>query len=178
MFGVSKGFYTYEDRIGLNPQPSRQPLIRLPSPSSGALSPLDKVQQGPASPVQGEEEDLQRLPNRYAVKILKKIPHGSREVAARKLALVVEAAVAKNDQSSWNCFLRFATHCLRAPKRLSLEPGQRISEQIRAESHPPPVPSHLQPHQKWPKTCDPLEALALHLSLPNWRRETSREQSV
>ena len=133
-----------------------------PDSKSAASAPLDKVQQGLASPVQGEEEDLQRLPNRYAVKILKRIPHGSQEVAARKLASVVEAAVAKNDQSSWNRLLRFTTHCLRAPKR----GGRRwnlvreINEQIRAESDPPPVPSHLQTHPKRPKTRDPLEALA------------------
>ena len=72
------------------------------------------------------------------------------------------AAVAKNDQASWNHFLHFATSCLHAPKRVShcWNLVREINEQIRVESDPPPVPSQLQPHLKQPKTRDPLEALA------------------
>ena len=47
--------------------------------------------------------------------LLKRILRGSWEVAARKLASVIEAAVAKNNQASWNCLLHFATCCLHAP---------------------------------------------------------------
>ena len=133
-----------------------------PASNSSATPPSEKAQQRPDPPVQGKKEDPQRPPNRSDVKILKRIPHSSREVAAKRLASVVEAIVAKNDQASWNRLLRFATRCLRAPKRggRRWNMAREINEQIRAESDPPPVSSHPKPHLKRPKTRDALEALA------------------
>ena len=65
-----------------------------PASNSGASLSLDKVQQGPPSPVQGEEEDLQRLPN-ICREYPERIPCGLREVEVRKMGSVVEAAVTK-----------------------------------------------------------------------------------
>ena len=120
---------------------------RAPPASNSSASPsLGKVQQGPTSPVQGEEEDLQRLPN-ICRENPERIPCGLREVEVRKLASVVEAAVTKNDQASWNRFLHFATCCLHARKRGGSRRNlvREMNDQIRAESDPPLVPSHLQP---------------------------------
>ena len=71
MFGVSMGFHTYEDELvqthGLVNNRcfgSRAP----PATNSSSSPPLDKVQQGSASLVQGEEEDPQHLPNRYSIR--------------------------------------------------------------------------------------------------------------
>ena len=96
------------------------------------------------------EDELVHLPNRYTINILIKIPRSSREVSVRKLALVIEVAVAKNNQASWNRFLHFATYCLHAPNRGGhcWNMVREINELINAESEPPPVPLHIQPHPK------------------------------
>ena len=100
------------------------------------------------------------------------MPRSSQEVLARKLALVIEIAVAKNDQASWNHFLHFATCCLHAPNRGGhcWNVVREINEQINAESEPPPVPLHIQPHPKRPKTgvqeCRSL-TLWFHLHVSN-----------
>ena len=51
------------------------------------------------------------------MKTIKRIPRASRNTAAKKLASIIEAAVASNDQNSWDRLFRFASRCLRSPRR-------------------------------------------------------------
>ena len=152
------------------PVDSRCPGSKAPPASSIVASqPLTNAPR--ARPVLsdcGEAEEPQRLDllPRHSVKLLKRIPRGSREGAAKKLASLVETAVAKNDQPSWSRLLLFPARCLRAPKR-----GVRrwnlvrdINEQMRAESDPPPAPPQSQPNRKHPKTHDQLESLSARVA--------------
>ena len=133
--------------------------IDVPQPPSNAPT----ASSVPPDP--GEAEDPQRLDLhlRHSTKILKRIPRGSREGAAKKLASLVETVVARNDIPSWSRLLHFPVRCLRAPKR----GGRRwnmvrdINEQIRSESDPPPAPAHRQAHGKH---HDQLETLALRVA--------------
>lgn len=116
-------------------------------------------QAGPVLPDPGEGEDpLHSHPLRHSTKVLKRIPHCSQECAAKKLASLVDAVVARNDQPSWNRLLQFPARCLCAPKRGGCRWNtiRDINGQIRAESDPPPAVPHHQPHQKH---HDPLESL-------------------
>ena len=91
------------------PVDSRCPGSRAP-PASSSVASQPMTNAPPARPVlpnRGEAEVPQRLdlPPRHSTKLLKRIPRGSREGAAKKLASLVEAVVTKNDQTSWNRLL-------------------------------------------------------------------------
>ena len=50
-------------------------------------------------------------------KILKRIPRSSRELAATKLAAILEAVIVENDVTTWMRLLNFPGRCLRVPMR-------------------------------------------------------------
>ena len=74
-----------------------------------------------------------------AVKVIKKIPRGCREKAARKFAEVLEDTISSNSIHSWSWLLYLPGRCLRVPKR----GGRRwnltslINRQIAEERDPP-----------------------------------------
>ena len=56
-------------------------------------------------------------PVRPSVKLIRRLPKGSRELSGRKLAGILESVVVANDHASWIRHLSFGSHCLRAPRR-------------------------------------------------------------
>ena len=56
-------------------------------------------------------------PNPPNVKILKRIPRAARDLAARRLASIIDDVVRENSTSCWDRLFRFSVRCLRAPKR-------------------------------------------------------------
>ena len=82
------------------------------------------------------------LPPKCLVKILKRIPHASREQAAAKLAKILDAIVSKDghdDHVSCDRLLQFSAQCFRVParraKRCSL--ASMVNGQLREEVDPP-----------------------------------------
>ena len=96
--------------------------------------------------------------------ILKRVPRGARDLAARKLASIVENVVTGNDPLTWKRLLYFSSCCLKIPrrgeKRWSL--AATVIRQIREESNAPcPEPQIRRSgrHQSGRKD-DPMEVLA------------------
>ena len=82
------------------------------------------------------------LPLKCSVKILKRIPHASREQAAAKLAKILDVIVSKDghdDHDSWDRLLEFSARCFHVParraKRCSL--ACMVNGQLREEVDPP-----------------------------------------
>ena len=97
--------------------------------------------------------------------ILKRVPRGARDLAARKLASIVENVVTGNDPLMWKRLFYFSSRCLKIPRR----GGRRWSlaatviKQIREESNAPcPEPQIRRSgrHQRSGKKDDPMEVLA------------------
>ena len=64
----------------------------------------------------------------------------SREPSGKKLAIILNAIVRKNDLSSWERLLRFGTRCLRRPSRggRNWSLATAINKQLQEEADPPP----------------------------------------
>ena len=97
--------------------------------------------------------------------IMKRVPRGARDLAARKLASIVENVVTGNDPLMWKRLLYFSSRCLKIPRR----GGRRWSlaatviKQIREESNAPcPEPQIRRSgrHQRSGRKDDPMEVLA------------------
>lgn len=85
-----------------------------PSASPATTSALDNVCE---SSVQGlgsatVVDNALPLPKKLG-SMLKRLPRGSREVAARKLTSVIEDVVAANDHASWCRLLHFSSRCFK-----------------------------------------------------------------
>ena len=111
----------------------------------------------------------QRPPMRSRVKPILRIPRSSRDLAAKKLAFIIEAVVANPDSGpAWDRLFHFSSRCLRVPKRggRRWNLARAINEQIRAEVDPPlsPSPDHPQSRQSRRKVRDPLMSLAALVS--------------
>ena len=79
-------------------------------------------------------------PPRSTVKILKRIPHASRDHAARKLATILDQIVLNNNTASWDRLFSFAPRCLRVPRRgghhrsLASHVNAMLRERVRSRS--------------------------------------------
>ena len=73
-----------------------------------------------------------------SVKIIRRIPRASRDVAAKKLASLVEAVLSRNDHEAWDRLLRFAPRCLSAPKSGGKKRNlvSIVNDNVRAEVDP------------------------------------------
>ena len=95
----------------------------LPAASASSSSSSTALPSSvPQSPPSSSLSDITDLPPRPAVKILKRVPRASREVAAKKLATVVGNVVNCNDHGSWvrlSCPMSEST----SERRTSEEPG-------------------------------------------------------
>ena len=88
-------------------------------------------------------------PMRSHVKPIRRIPRSSRDLAAKKLAVIIEAVVANPDSGpAWDRLFHFSSRCLRVPKRggCRWNLARAINEQIRTKVDPPlsPSPDHPQ----------------------------------
>ena len=102
-------------------------------------------------------------------KILKRIPRGSRDLAAHKLSSVIDKVVRINDEGTWNDLFQFNSKYLFAPIR-----GGRCrnltstyNSRLNCETLSPPPPQvSIRRRQKKEKPCsaDPLMSLASHIS--------------
>ena len=79
----------------------------------------------------------------YPVKLLRRIPRASRELAGLRLASILESVVERNDVDSWRRLFHFGTRCFRAPqvsivgrKKRSL--ASVVNKQIREETDAAP----------------------------------------
>ena len=102
------------------------------------------IEVGPPSPQPFSQSSVS-LPPMINCKIVKRIPRNSRDLAAKKLASILEAVVSHNDCASWDRLLRFGSRCLRLPSNQG-RPGSltsALNKQISEEVDPPntPVPS-------------------------------------
>ena len=114
---------------------------RSPSTQSRSQA-LDNTigdRSGSAVDLDAEVESLLRFLSQPS-NVLKRIPRLSRVTAARKLAIVVEQVVSRNDLPSWSRLLSFPKKCLHTPrrggKRWSL--SNLVNRQVSQESHEPP----------------------------------------
>ena len=96
-----------------------------------------------------------------SVRVLKKIPRATRHLTARKLAVVLEDIVKKNDSPSWECLFKFSRRCLAQPRRgghrrsLASAVKHQVEEEADPEIHT--VISH-------PRSSDPMHLLAKRVS--------------
>ena len=99
----------------LPPAPSG--LSLLPAASTSATPPSSL----PALPSQNQEPEVFCLFGPpHLVKTVKKIPRTSRNIAARKMAAILQNVISLNDVSTWDRLYHFATRCLRTPKRVAV----------------------------------------------------------
>ena len=80
------------------------------------------------------------LPSVSSIKFLKRLPKASREPSGKKLAIILDAIVRKNDLSSWERLLRFGTPRLRRPGRggRNWSLATAVNKQLQEEADPPP----------------------------------------
>ena len=79
----------------------------------------------------------------YKGNTFKRLPRASRECAGRKLVMILEAIVHKNDHTSWNRLLCFSVCCLRHPDRGGCHTrslATAINQQTLPLSQPPSRP--------------------------------------
>ena len=91
---------------------------RHPAPSS--LDSCGRYSTSPASPTRRSQQytDPQMMVTRpVPVKVIKKIPRGSRERAARKFADALENVISSNTLESWERLLHLPSRCFYVPKR-------------------------------------------------------------
>ena len=114
------------------------PAASAYSSSSSTALPSSAPQSPPSSSLSG----ITDLPPRPAVKILKRVPHASCEVAAKKLATVVGNVVNCNDHGSWVRLQRFPARCLRVPQRGGRRRNlaSQVILQVNEKSDPPAQP--------------------------------------
>ena len=114
------------------------PAASAYSSSSSTALPSSAPQSPPSSSLSG----ITDLPPRPAVKILKRVPHASCEVAAKKLATVVGNVVNCNDHGSWVRLQRFPARCLRVPQRGGRRRNlaSQVILQVSEKSDPPAQP--------------------------------------
>ena len=131
----------------------------LPHDTSSADAPRQTGTQTPPP-----MEDFSTLPY---VRLLKRLPHASRDQSARKLATILDEVTVVNSASSWMCLLKFPRRCLRVPtrggRRWSL--AKYVNQQLAEESDPPPRslgPQESQPLH--PEPQEPLQLLARRVS--------------
>ena len=128
--------FVYTDQLGID-APSSVSLdpATICHPLSQKLAPLTST-PATACPIRPQ-----------CVMILKRLPRASRDLAARKLATILEQVTAANDVTNWMHLLYFGSCCLRVPKR----GGRRwnlarlINQQLAEESDPPLTLSHQRP---------------------------------
>ena len=150
------------------PVSNRCPGSRAHPVASGVSLPSSNI-EAPTSCLSAQrEEDCSQHPlslSRLRLKPIKRIPRASRELAAKKLASIIEAVIANHASvPAWDRLLRFSARCLRAPirggRRWNL--ARVINDQLRTEQDPPasPSPRTTQSSRKQQKVRDPLESLA------------------
>ena len=144
---------------------------RLPPPPSGSLSLppatsptaplLSAVSTSPPQNQAPESSSLFGPP--HLVKTVKRIPRASRDIAVRKMAAILQDVISLNNAPSWNRLYRFATRCLRTPKRgghrRSL--ATQLNRTIRDEADPEISAPH---SQRKPSIRDPLQSLAARVA--------------
>ena len=97
------------------------------------------------------------------IKILKRIPCAAHDLAARRLASIIDDVVRENSTSCWDRLLRFLVCCLRGPKQaghrrtLATLATQMIREEGDPDQHPSSKCSHRPSQQSW-------ESLAARIS--------------
>jgi len=127
---------------GSQQQPGRQSTSTL-TPSTSSGSPPSSF---PTSSSPGILDDPLgfSMPPLHGVKILKRIPRGSREQALGKLGGILEGVIGNNTLSSWERLFRFTGRCLRVPtrggRRWSL--ATMVNKQLREEEDAPAVKIH------------------------------------
>ena len=81
---------------------------------------------------------------RPQVPILKRLPQASRNLAARKLATILERVTAVNDITTWMCLLNLPNRCFRVPRRGGhhWNFARLVNQQLEEESDPPHSTGH------------------------------------
>ena len=106
---------------GSHQQPGRGPgpTRASPTPFQQPCGTEGTVASGTDTPALPSSQILTdiNLPTTPTVKILKRIPRASWELAVRKLVLMIEAVVEANDPSAWNHLICFGTRSLHPPRR-------------------------------------------------------------
>ena len=96
------------------------------------------------------------------VRVLKRIPRASRQLAASKLASVLDSVTEHNDDASWDRLFKFSVRCFAVPKR----GGKRrslatlVNRQVQVEGDQP-TECTTQPSRR---TSDPLRMLSKRVS--------------
>ena len=145
-----------------------------PGPGPGFSPLLSQQPHGPermrTAPLPSSQTslDTQQCPMKCSVKILKRIPRSSREQAASKLAVILDAVVSKNDHISWVRLLQFSARCLHVPaqRAKSCSLASMVNRHVREEADPPAprqsTRSSRLPTKSSPK--DPMQYLASRVS--------------
>ena len=151
-------------------QPSSSSSSRRDSSTSIAVSGPAASAVGDGSRETSSSQSSLPLPSsfllfselRQSVRLLKRIPHASRHLAASKLASILDEVTMKNDFTSWSRLLQFSHRCFGIPtrgcRRRSL--ATLINRQLQEEA----IPSISQCPKPGNRPSDPLRTLARRVS--------------
>ena len=146
--------------------------VSVPDVSNSTESQLRS--QSSTSPSNDFHEDIDKLLRflSHPTNILKRVPRLSRVTVARRLAVVIEQVVSRNDVPSWVRLLAFPKKCLCTPRRggkrwslatqineqVSLEsPNIDVSDATRQHNHPLSSRNHNQIDQLAARVSSKLE---------------------
>ena len=142
-----------------------------PMPSSQTSSDAQQCSRPATRTAKNDQHEQPVMPSvgppgpTISSRILKRVPRGARDLAARKLASIVENVVTGNDPLTWKHLLHFSSRYLKSPRRggkhWSL--ARAVIRQIREESNAPcpePPIGRSGCHQRSGRKDDPVEVLA------------------
>ena len=103
----------------------------------------------PPPPQNQEPESSSLFGPPHLVKTVKRIPRASQDIAARKMATILQDIISLNDAPSWNGLYHFTTRCLQTPKRggrrrslATRSTGQFVTKWTQRYQHPPANANH------------------------------------
>ena len=125
-------FWPYQHR-----PPAHPPFFGPPNPPP------------PPPPQNQEPESSSLFGPPHLVKTVKRIPCASQDIAARKMATILQDIISLNDAPSWNGLYHFTTRCLQTPKRggrrrslATRSTGQFVTKWTQRYQHPPANANH------------------------------------
>ena len=133
----------FRARPGSGKPPGSRPVQSGPAVSTTSTAAAESiVEYTPQTPLPSGSDTpvpVPVQPLRPSVKLISRLPKGSRELGGRKLAGILESVVVANDHASWICLLSFGSRCLRAPRRgekrrsLASAVNAQLNEEVDAE---------------------------------------------
>ena len=134
-------------------------------PPVGLSNVIDRGNSQPLPPFAPDVPQAAQVPPsppQLAVRTIKRIPRAARELAAKKLAVLLGRVVESNELASWDRLLHFSTRCLRVLPRggSHYNSTKAFKKQIEDEVDPAPVKQQGRKAQKH----IPAELLAAHVA--------------